>query len=384
MLETLHEFALEQLTPDEEEALRRRHVAYYVGLAERAAPALRGPREGEWLDVLERGPGNLRAALDWCAHRGQVEQGLRLGAVLWRFWWIHGHLTEGRARLACFLDLAGSAGSDRSGQPELPPRSPVFAEAEANALYGAGLLAKFQGDFAAARAPYTAALVRWRAMGDMEGVGHALMTLGTAAYQMGDADAACRLEQKALETLRRAGDQTGVAWAAIHLGAALGVLGDAVGGRQALEDGLAGVTAAGERMGVAWGLRLLSHIDCDQGDYAAARCRLIEALAVSRELGDRRHQAQVLESLAEVAAAEGQPERAIRLAGAAGALRRILDAPLAPLDQQRLGRWIERARASLADGGQAAWEAGHTAPLEHVLAEAAVAPQTREQPGPHA
>jgi predicted ATPase len=51
MLETIHEYALEQLAASAEaEALRQQHAAYYLVLAERAEPQLRGPQQGVWLD----------------------------------------------------------------------------------------------------------------------------------------------------------------------------------------------------------------------------------------------------------------------------------------------------------------------------------------------
>src|SRR5205823_10024505 len=55
---------------------------------------------------------------------------LRLGAALWRFWSIRGHLTEGRASLERLLGAVPAA------DPELG-RSPLRAES----LVGAGALA---------------------------------------------------------------------------------------------------------------------------------------------------------------------------------------------------------------------------------------------------
>src|SRR5919199_1118319 len=73
----------------------------------------------------------------WAVARGDAALGLRLGGALWRFWWVRGHLTEGRERLAALLALPGAAA-----------RTPGRAQA----LAGAGGLAFYHGDYAAAHA----------------------------------------------------------------------------------------------------------------------------------------------------------------------------------------------------------------------------------------
>jgi tetratricopeptide (TPR) repeat protein len=348
LLETLREYAQERLEAGgEAPATRGRHAAYYLSLAERAAGGIRGPRSGDWFALLEREHGNLRAALDWSAECGAVGDGLRLCAALWRFWWIRGHLGEGRARLEHFLGRAGAVGPSRED-----------TEAHAVALYGAGLIARYQGDFGAARAFHTEALVRWRGVGDTEGVGQALLLLGTLEYQAGSAAAARRRYEQGLAAVRAAGDRAGAVWATIQLGAAVAALGDGARGRALLEEGLAGARALGEQVAEAWALRLLATVACDAGDPAAARTLLRRSLAISQELGDRRHTAHILELLGEVEAAHGRLDLALRLAGNAHRRRAALGSPPYPRDAARLRRWLEPALAAAGDAGRAAWAAG--------------------------
>jgi len=48
-----------------------------------------------------------------------------------------------------------------------------------------------------------------------------------------------------------------------------------------------------------------------------------------------------------LAAAQGQPERALHLAGAAAALRETIGAPLPPTEQEEFERHLEMARQTL-------------------------------------
>jgi non-specific serine/threonine protein kinase len=356
MLETIREYARERLAETaEHEAVRRRHARYYLAVAERAAPEMRGPGEGDWFALLEREHSNFRAALDWCLGRSDAEGaewGLRLCASLHRFWWIRGHLTEGRSRLQAALDLARRA---------LPHPSAAVTEARAMALYGAGLMAKYQGDYLAARAFHEEALALWRTVSDAEGVGHAVLTLGTTLYQLGDAAGARPLIEEGLATLRQTGDEAGAAWAVIHLGAALVALGRHAAARPVIERGLSRTRALGEQVATSWGLRYLAMVAYADGDNGTATALLEEGLSIGRQLGDRRQMAQQLELLGEVAAAEGRLVEAVRLAGTAAALRRAIGSPPAPIDKARLDRWLHPTKAAL--GGQAgvAWRDGEAA-----------------------
>jgi predicted ATPase len=92
MLETIREYALERLSESgEEDFARRTHAAYYLALADAAAPGLKGADQERRLNQLEIDHDNLRAALGWSPERGEVETALYLCAALWWFWFVRGH-----------------------------------------------------------------------------------------------------------------------------------------------------------------------------------------------------------------------------------------------------------------------------------------------------
>jgi predicted ATPase len=83
MLETIREFALEQLVASGEEArLRRAHAAYYLALVE--AAELRGVQgvPEPWRLRLALEQDNLRTALRWAVLQGDADLGLRLVGAL--------------------------------------------------------------------------------------------------------------------------------------------------------------------------------------------------------------------------------------------------------------------------------------------------------------
>ena len=101
LLETVRQCTRDRLLESgEAEAWRGRHLAFYQSIADVAEPELKGPNQQAWLERLETEHDNVRAALEWSGHdANSAEAGLRLASALWRFWDMHGHLTEGRERL---------------------------------------------------------------------------------------------------------------------------------------------------------------------------------------------------------------------------------------------------------------------------------------------
>src|SRR6266536_418593 len=76
--------------------------------------SIRQAMQRAWLERLAQEHDNLRAVLAWSRTTvAGAAIGLRLAAILWRFWLSRGHLTEGRIWLAEVLARTGdpTAGS---------------------------------------------------------------------------------------------------------------------------------------------------------------------------------------------------------------------------------------------------------------------------------
>src|SRR5262249_61587086 len=107
LLEPVRQYAAQQLAASgEREPVASRHAAWYLALAERAAPELRGPDQVAWLSRLDHDYDNLRAALGQAEHSGDVETSARLAGALVPFWEVRGAVGGGRGWLETGLGTA--------------------------------------------------------------------------------------------------------------------------------------------------------------------------------------------------------------------------------------------------------------------------------------
>jgi predicted ATPase/class 3 adenylate cyclase len=363
LLQTVRQYAADRLAEGAgAEAVRSRHRDYFLSLAEEARLNLEGPGQHEWLDRLETEHENLRAALEWSRAHGQAEAGLRLGGALSQFWHVRGYAGEGREHLAQLLALPGAE---------------ARTSARAHALMAAGMLARRQGEYAAARALLEESLTIFRELEDKEGIAGSLRSLGWATHDQEDLGAAQALWEESLALFRELGDKGGIVSPLWGLGSVAREQGDYRAARAFWEESLALCRELEDRFGIAVSLNYLGWTACDQGEYEKARALWEESLALFRELGLKQGIAKDLEGLAAVAVAQAQPERAARLFGVAEALRAAIGAPLPPAEHAEHERFHSAGRAALGEEAfAAAWAAGRVLSLEQAVAYAL------EQPDP--
>ncbi len=104
LLETIREFALEQLRAHGEDAqLRQRHFATYLHLFRTGDPHLRGQEDLPWLARLKPEQDNLRAALQWALSAAQYTDAAWLMLAVSYYWSICGYGYEEARWLAQLL-----------------------------------------------------------------------------------------------------------------------------------------------------------------------------------------------------------------------------------------------------------------------------------------
>ena len=94
-LETIRQYEQEKLIASgEEELLRKKHLHYFIKLANQAEAELRGAAQMQWFNLLEHEMGNLRFALGW-SRETDKEAFLLLASGLWSFFRSLEHKDEG-------------------------------------------------------------------------------------------------------------------------------------------------------------------------------------------------------------------------------------------------------------------------------------------------
>ena len=211
-------------------------------------------------------------------------------------------------------------------------------------------------------------------LGDPVAVVRGLSNLASVARLERHFDEALVLFEECLSISRQLGDRAGMAGGLNHKGDVAREQGDVSSARCFYEQGLVMFREIGDRLGVAGSLGDLGNLERDQSDFATAHRLYRESLEGFQELDHKRGSARLLDCFAVSAAAQSQQERALRLAGAAAALRETIGAVLTPAEQARLATSLEPARGALSDAaGAAAWMQGWAMPVEKAIALAIAA-----------
>jgi non-specific serine/threonine protein kinase len=409
MLETIKAYASEQLrASDEATILPQRHARYFLELAERAEPELTGAQQATWLQQLADAHDDLRAALDWVLARSNDfsryppevatplpldELALRFCAALWRFWQVRGHLSEGRARLAEALartqamppTLWRAAALNGAGvlarqQGDYEAARALYQESlelyraladqkgVATVLNDLGIIATAQNDYAWARRLYEESLLIWRTLGHKQGIATSLIRLGIVAFWQGDHETTRALCEASLAISRELNDQVGIILSLNGLGEVARAQGDYALAGNYYQDSLRLSHDIGHKWGIAAALHNLGYVAHHQGDYTQAAAHFSESLPLYQELGDRRGVSECLVGLAGVYGMTGKPERAVRLFGSANALLATLSAPLSPNDSHEYERNLQLTRAQLPSSAfDTAWREGEGMELERAI-----------------
>jgi predicted ATPase len=354
MLETIREYASERLHESGEgEELRRRHAEHLLAFAEEVEPNLLSSGDlREWLDRLGPEHDNLRAALDWFEEAGETECVLRLAGALSRFWYIRGHVVEGRRRLDTALR-----------EHEAP------TAARAKALSGAAVMALEGGDPTTTRLRAEEALRLNRALGDAWGAAHSGFLLGHAALDEGDSAAARQLFGESRRRFHELGDEHYTLLATYNLAVVIEDLGDLERARALHEESLRRARAQSDERIVAFSLDQLASYARDEGRVEDALSMLAESLRIRRDLGDQVAIAENLGRVARTLATAGRAGTAARLLSSSEALRGRIGSTSVPSVAKMNEGTLTDIRSQLDDADFAeAWGQGRALTIDEAVA----------------
>jgi non-specific serine/threonine protein kinase len=307
LLDTIREFGAEQLAESgEQTAVRDRHVAYFLRLAEEFA---RHDKDGDQLDrfrVLRAEHPNLRAALEYALGSPETAGDGRMAATLVSslrpYWEISGLLREGRHWIDKIL-------------PRLAPSAPERGWL----LLTRGVLAIFAGELGQATSDLQASTGMTAEHGDELAcaLGHTYLCL--ALVFSGRYAEAAVAGAAAEERLAAVGHLSGLVSLDIHLGYLHLLTGQAGNAIDRCAQGLRRLDG-GERWARSY-LQVITALGLFlQGDLQASAAAARESLRLKDEAGDVTGTAYCLETLAILAAAQQRHERTAWLLGAADTL----------------------------------------------------------------
>jgi non-specific serine/threonine protein kinase len=279
------------------------HAEYYRDFAEQHKLLLDTPERDRVLVHFDLEHGNLRGAIEWAVTSGDSDLGLRLAAATAPYWHDRSFFTEGRARIDSVLRLPAEPSGHR-----------------ARCFTAAAGLATWHGDQAASRRYARESLAVYRSLGDRHGEAATLTTMGWATIQE-DAPAARRLLLKASSLFRDLGDDESLGEALRGLAAADLTIGEVSRAREALHDSLAAYERTNERQQREYTRGMLGWVQRISGDFDEARLSYRHMLQAAHRGGALVPVGIALDCFADLALAEGDALRSIRLAAAANALR---------------------------------------------------------------
>lgn len=400
MLETIREFALEQITTQAHlEDSQQRHANYFVALAAQAAPALSGPEQGIWLRHFDDELDNIRAVLIWCLEH-DIGAGLCLASDLHRFWLVRGYRREGRDWLYSLLKhdilthgpaasaqqrayallIAGMLSmfmSDfKAATDELQESLEIYLHLEepyyiAWALNNLGNVALQQNDYTQAEQYYQESLTLRQQIKHVLGMASTCNNLGEVKRQQGDLSAARVYFEQSLAWYQEDGDVSSAASVMGHIATVLLKQGQLEEAQQLYEASYIIAQELGNKAGMRQTQNGLGNVAYMRGRYAQARQHYQNSLILAVEIDHLGAISLAMLGLARLASAEQNFEQAIMLLGVAAALDKSAHLSHDPDDKSSFEELLGTLQAQLDSSHfEVAWQRGQALPIKQAIAMA--------------
>ncbi len=368
MLETLREYALEQLTIQGEfERLRDWHACYYLREAEVAESGLRGPQQLVWLAKLTADRENFRAALAWSLQQARagmsipsfpfleqasiesrrdpqrsafqllrirgacphpkvagsrtlsskrdpaagllaVELCLRLASALRHYWEWQGNLTEARLWLGAALSVECRFIEHLRRRPLEDHVGETVLAARAKALSEASRLMCLQNDQTQAVALAEESIALGRQLDDPIRLASTMLHRGWAAHAMGEYETAKRAYQQGIEHLSTSDDTWMRAQLLLHQAAAVGFIGDFEQMRSLYTQSRELFEQLGDKSSAADLLKDQGGMSLLEGNCTMAIDCLLKSLKLCYELDHKQHMTTGMGLLSIAFGMNGEPD----------------------------------------------------------------------------
>ena len=298
-------------TSDAAAHVHARLAAWAVDLVDRAEPALFGPEQGDWLDLLDRELPNLRTVRQRLAASGTedaIDAVLRLVGGLQRFWDIRSRWVEGVAWLTDALSRPGGSPAIRgkahkalgvmhrclgnldAAELELERAVALYdaagdAAGTASCLNNRGVLALDRAEFARADALFRQALARCESYGDDGLVAIVLNNLSLTTVEIGGLREAFALCRRSRRLLLDHGNVFTLSWVEDNLASVLTLAGHPRWAVPTHEQAIRRRLDLGDESGLVWSLEALAAAWTETGATTLAGQALGFVAAHRRRLG---------------------------------------------------------------------------------------------------
>ncbi|WP_367134934.1 BTAD domain-containing putative transcriptional regulator [Saccharothrix sp. HUAS TT1] len=290
LLESVADYGRERLREAGEfERVRQRHAAFYLALAERADPELRGAGQLRWLERLDADTANLRAAHEALEPAGAD----RLSTALTWYWFLRGRLREGRRLLtsadpvavawrAAFGVLLGEAVDPAAVSGTAGIADPLC---RARARWFLGYVLSTAGGMPAAEVLTGQALAAFEELGDRWGVAAAHSDRVSQALARGRVEEARASAERSAALFAELGERWGQLKASFGLGVLAQLSGDNARAEAVHREGLRVAEELRSWPEVSYKLSWLGRVALTDGAYAKARDLHEQARQVAAEHG---------------------------------------------------------------------------------------------------
>ncbi len=380
-LETIRQYALEKLAESEEAVQTRdKHFDYFAKFAHHVTDKMLEERRKKWISLLNVENDNLRSALTWGTDHHLLATAYLLTSM-GNFWLGRGSLTEGQAWCVALIKRLEDHHPEDQAEADL---------VKVRVHFVAGALANNQGRHTLARSHIEKALPLFRKLGETKMLARSLVVLSTASAFSGDIEKGFESARESIDVARAAELKFELAWGL----ETLSMLTFQVHGASAsdeIEAYMQESLALLEELDHPWKRSrsndYLSKRAFARGDFDAARKYAYEVLADFQESGatlmatnyksevahrlrqigridealqmycetivayqDFGHRGAIahqLECFAYLAVIREQGERAVKLFGAAEALREISNSLMTPRERDEYDKQVARLRARI-------------------------------------